>query len=133
MHFWVIIISKCDSFFLWFDRLWWHSFFKKSVISPREGVTVIILILSKLKSGIISILLYFLRNWIVMSLSSTEKSLECWQIIIFVMMRVFELMDISYLWKVFFIYIVLSFQLTHSFEDATIWFVYFHLLKLLVP
>jgi hypothetical protein len=49
------------------------------------------------------------------------------------MMGVLKLMDISHLWKVFLVDMGLSLQLAHTFEHAAIWFIYFHLLKLLVP
>jgi len=49
------------------------------------------------------------------------------------LMCVLKLMDVSHFWKVFFIDMGLGLKLTHTFEHATIWFIYFHLLKLLVP
>jgi hypothetical protein len=48
------------------------------------------------------------------------------------MMIVLKLMDVSNLGKVLFIYMGICLKLTHSLEDPTIRFIYFHLLKLLI-
>jgi len=43
----------------------------------------------------------------------------------------FELMDISDFWKVLLIDMLLYFKPSKALEDSSIWFVYFHQLKLL--
>jgi hypothetical protein len=59
-------------------------------------------------------------------LGSTEESLKGCVVIIFMVMRVLKLMDISYFREVLFIYVLVNFQLAEAFEYATVWFVYFH-------
>lgn len=48
------------------------------------------------------------------------------------MVSVLKLVDVAHFRKVFFVDMCLGLKLAYALEDSTVWFVYFHLLKLLV-
>lgn len=118
-------VTQRDSFLFLFDRFRRYKILDFLVIFLGEGLVVIGVILSQLKSAVICILLGSFWKGINMMFGA-EKSFESGDIVVGVLMRKLELVDVSQPRKVLFICILILLKLSHSLKETFIWLVYFH-------